>query len=239
MPGAGESEHTSPLRARSHFVTACGSSGPEQGSFSKLDVLGAQLLGAVLKSWGGQCGVQTLCPSGRKLQVLSSLPVVPRLRFMERLGPGLSYLLWCGPCLPDTRSCSVFRFFSEEVRYLAADSVCPLEEVSTVSSYVTILNWYSLCLTLGKKNTTWKTLPRFSESMCVPPNKISVPLLMPLVTLMERQAVTFEGTDMWEKNDESCEIMLNHLATARLMAETADSYRMNAERILEGKSGFL
>ena len=61
---------------------------------------------------------------------------------------------------------------------------------------------------------------------------------MPLVTLMEREAVTFEGTDMWEKNDESCEIMLNHLATARLMAEAADSYRMNAESILAGKSWF-
>ncbi|XP_044094645.1 breast cancer anti-estrogen resistance protein 3 isoform X1 [Neovison vison] len=79
-----------------------------------------------------------------------------------------------------------------------------------------------------------KILHEGRESTCVPPNKISVPLLMPLVTLMERQAVTFEGTDMWEKNDESCEIMLNHLATARLMTETADSYRMNAERILEG-----
>ncbi|CAD7683159.1 unnamed protein product [Nyctereutes procyonoides] len=79
-----------------------------------------------------------------------------------------------------------------------------------------------------------KMLHEGRESMCVPPNKISVPLLLPLVTLMERQAVTFEGTDMWEKNDESCEIMLNHLATARLMAETAESYRMNAERILEG-----
>ncbi|XP_024421140.2 breast cancer anti-estrogen resistance protein 3 isoform X2 [Desmodus rotundus] len=72
------------------------------------------------------------------------------------------------------------------------------------------------------------------ESTCVLPNNISVPLLMPLVTLMERQAVTFEGTDMWEKNDESCEIMMNHLATARLMAEAASSYRLNAERILEG-----
>ncbi|XP_019313088.1 breast cancer anti-estrogen resistance protein 3 isoform X3 [Panthera pardus] len=79
-----------------------------------------------------------------------------------------------------------------------------------------------------------KILHEGRESTCVPPNKISVPLLMPLVTLMERQEVTFEGTDMWEKNDESCEIMLNHLATARLMAEAADSYRMNAERILEG-----
>nr|XP_023497377.1 breast cancer anti-estrogen resistance protein 3 isoform X3 [Equus caballus] len=79
-----------------------------------------------------------------------------------------------------------------------------------------------------------KILHEGRESTCVPPNHVSVPLLMPLVTLMERQAVTFEGTDMWEKNDESCEIMLNHLATARLMAEAADSYRMNAERILEG-----
>lgn len=79
-----------------------------------------------------------------------------------------------------------------------------------------------------------KILHEGRESTCVPPNNVSVPLLMPLVTLMEREAVTFEGTDMWEKNDESCEIMLNHLATARLMAEAADSYRMNAERILAG-----
>lgn len=77
-----------------------------------------------------------------------------------------------------------------------------------------------------------KILHEGRESTCVPPNNVSVPLLMPLVTLMERQAVTFEGTDMWEKNDQSCEIMLNHLATARFMAKTADSYRMNAERIL-------
>ncbi|XP_003784195.1 breast cancer anti-estrogen resistance protein 3 isoform X2 [Otolemur garnettii] len=79
-----------------------------------------------------------------------------------------------------------------------------------------------------------KLLHEGRESACVPPNNVSVPLLMPLVTLMERQAVTFEGTDMWEKNDQSCEIMLNHLAAARSMAEAADSYRVNAERILAG-----
>ncbi|XP_035294160.1 breast cancer anti-estrogen resistance protein 3 homolog isoform X2 [Cricetulus griseus] len=77
-----------------------------------------------------------------------------------------------------------------------------------------------------------KALHEGRESKYVPPSSVSVPLLMPLVTLMERQAVTFEGTDMWEKNDESCEIMLNHLATARFMAEASESYRMNAERIL-------
>ncbi|XP_072824289.1 breast cancer anti-estrogen resistance protein 3 isoform X3 [Vicugna pacos] len=79
-----------------------------------------------------------------------------------------------------------------------------------------------------------KILHEGRESTCTPPNNVSVPLLMPLVTLMEREAVAFEGTDMWEKNDESCEIMLNHLTTARLMAEAADGYRRNAERVLAG-----
>lgn len=77
-----------------------------------------------------------------------------------------------------------------------------------------------------------KILHEGRESTYVPASSVSVPLLMPLVTLMERQAVTFEGTDMWEKNDESCEIMLSHLATARFMAEASESYRMNAERVL-------
>ena len=37
-----------------------------------------------------------------------------------------------------------FRFFKEEiVPYVAVDSVCPWEEVSSGSSYVTILNWNS------------------------------------------------------------------------------------------------
>ncbi|XP_074118818.1 breast cancer anti-estrogen resistance protein 3 isoform X2 [Sminthopsis crassicaudata] len=79
-----------------------------------------------------------------------------------------------------------------------------------------------------------KTLHEGKETMCVPQNKVTVPLLMPLVTLMERQVVTFEGTDMWEKNDQSCEIMLSHLETARFIAQAADMYRANAESILEG-----
>ncbi|XP_054996487.1 breast cancer anti-estrogen resistance protein 3 isoform X1 [Sorex araneus] len=79
-----------------------------------------------------------------------------------------------------------------------------------------------------------KLLHEGRETACIPPNNVSVPLLMPLVTLMERQGVMFEGTDMWEKNDESCDILWNHLATARYMAEAVESYRRNAERILEG-----
>ncbi|KAL8178288.1 UNVERIFIED_CONTAM: Breast cancer anti-estrogen resistance protein 3 [Gekko kuhli] len=57
---------------------------------------------------------------------------------------------------------------------------------------------------------------------------------MPLVTLLERQAVVFDGMDVWENTDQSCEIMLQHLATARSIAQNANLYSANAERILQG-----
>nr|XP_020644310.1 breast cancer anti-estrogen resistance protein 3 isoform X2 [Pogona vitticeps]XP_020644311.1 breast cancer anti-estrogen resistance protein 3 isoform X2 [Pogona vitticeps] len=79
-----------------------------------------------------------------------------------------------------------------------------------------------------------KALHEGRETMCVPQNIVTVPLLMPLVTLLERQAVVFDGMDMWENTDQSCEIMLKHLATARLIAQNADTYSTNAERILAG-----
>lgn len=68
-----------------------------------------------------------------------------------------------------------------------------------------------------------------------PQNTVTVPLLMPLITLMERQAVVFEGMDVWESNDQSCEIMLKHLATARQIAQNAAMYSSTAERVLEGR----
>lgn len=58
---------------------------------------------------------------------------------------------------------------------------------------------------------------------------------MPLVTLMERQAVVFEGMDLWESSDQSCEIMLKHLATARQIAQNAEMYSLTAEQMLEGR----
>ncbi|XP_014794503.1 PREDICTED: breast cancer anti-estrogen resistance protein 3 isoform X2 [Calidris pugnax] len=65
-------------------------------------------------------------------------------------------------------------------------------------------------------------------------NNVTVPLLMPLITLMERQDVAFEGMDLWESSDQGCEIMLRHLATARQMAQEAETYSLSAQRVLEG-----
>ncbi|XP_010140129.1 PREDICTED: breast cancer anti-estrogen resistance protein 3, partial [Buceros rhinoceros silvestris] len=74
----------------------------------------------------------------------------------------------------------------------------------------------------------------WTKTIGAPHSNVTVPLLMPLITLMERQAVVFEGTDLWESSDQSCEIMLKHLAAARQIAQNADMYRLTAERMLEG-----
>ncbi|NWU08929.1 BCAR3 protein, partial [Cephalopterus ornatus] len=67
-----------------------------------------------------------------------------------------------------------------------------------------------------------------------PQDNVTVPLLMPLLTLMERQAVVFEGTDLWESTDQSGEIMLRHLGLARAIAQDAHRYRRAAEQALQG-----
>nr|XP_060629959.1 breast cancer anti-estrogen resistance protein 3 isoform X1 [Anolis sagrei ordinatus] len=79
-----------------------------------------------------------------------------------------------------------------------------------------------------------KALHEGREITSVPQNIVTVPLLMPLVNLLERQTVVFDGMDVWENTDQSCEIMLKHLATARLIAQNASLYSTNAERILTG-----
>uniref|UniRef100_A0A8C1PDR9 BCAR3 adaptor protein, NSP family member n=1 Tax=Cyprinus carpio TaxID=7962 RepID=A0A8C1PDR9_CYPCA len=74
----------------------------------------------------------------------------------------------------------------------------------------------------------------YEGSAEIPLSNASVPLLMPLLTLMERPAVTFEGMDVWENNDQGCEIMFRHLEGARAVARNADTYTCNAQRILQG-----
>ncbi|XP_066181315.1 breast cancer anti-estrogen resistance protein 3 isoform X2 [Sylvia atricapilla] len=74
----------------------------------------------------------------------------------------------------------------------------------------------------------------WTKTISAPQNNITVPLLMPLVTLMERQAVVFEGLELWESSDQSGEIMLRHLGTARLIAQHAPTFGRTAERLLQG-----
>ncbi|KAA0714217.1 Breast cancer anti-estrogen resistance protein 3 [Triplophysa tibetana] len=73
----------------------------------------------------------------------------------------------------------------------------------------------------------------YEGSVEIPLSNSSVPLLMPLLTLMERSAVTFDCMDIWENNDQGCEIMFRHLEYARAVARNADTYTCNAQRILK------
>uniref|UniRef100_A0A8C5BGB8 BCAR3 adaptor protein, NSP family member n=1 Tax=Gadus morhua TaxID=8049 RepID=A0A8C5BGB8_GADMO len=63
---------------------------------------------------------------------------------------------------------------------------------------------------------------------------VSVPVLLPLLTLMERPAVSPEGLELWETSDQGCDIMLRHLEAARGMAHHAHRYTQHALRALEG-----
>uniref|UniRef100_A0A3P8UJF9 BCAR3 adaptor protein, NSP family member n=1 Tax=Cynoglossus semilaevis TaxID=244447 RepID=A0A3P8UJF9_CYNSE len=63
---------------------------------------------------------------------------------------------------------------------------------------------------------------------------VCVPLLLPLLTLMERPSITPEGSELWETSDQGCDIMLRHLESARDIAHNAQSFTANAQRILQG-----
>ncbi|CDQ68433.1 unnamed protein product [Oncorhynchus mykiss] len=73
----------------------------------------------------------------------------------------------------------------------------------------------------------------YEGTVDMPLTGTTVPLLMPLLMLMERPAVAFEGMELWESNDQGCEILLRHLEEARSVAHNADSYTANTERVLQ------
>uniref|UniRef100_A0A3Q1CUG8 BCAR3 adaptor protein, NSP family member n=1 Tax=Amphiprion ocellaris TaxID=80972 RepID=A0A3Q1CUG8_AMPOC len=72
------------------------------------------------------------------------------------------------------------------------------------------------------------------EGSASSPPVVCVPLLLPLLTLMERPSITPEGAELWETSDQGCDIMLRHLEAARDVAHNAKSYTDNARAILEG-----
>ncbi|XP_035509466.1 LOW QUALITY PROTEIN: breast cancer anti-estrogen resistance protein 3 [Morone saxatilis] len=65
------------------------------------------------------------------------------------------------------------------------------------------------------------------------PPVVCVPLLLPLLTLMERPSNTPEGAELWETSDQGCDIMLRHLEAARDIAHNSQSYTANAQKILQ------
>uniref|UniRef100_A0A672Y8R8 Breast cancer anti-estrogen resistance protein 3-like n=1 Tax=Sphaeramia orbicularis TaxID=375764 RepID=A0A672Y8R8_9TELE len=66
------------------------------------------------------------------------------------------------------------------------------------------------------------------------PLVVCVPLLLPLLTLMERPSITPEGAELWETSDQGCDIMLRHLEAARDVAQNSQGYTANAQEVLQG-----
>ncbi|TDH08861.1 hypothetical protein EPR50_G00102310 [Perca flavescens] len=72
------------------------------------------------------------------------------------------------------------------------------------------------------------------EGTASSPAVVCVPLLLPLLTLMERSSITPEGAELWETSDQGCDIMLRHLEDARYVAHNANTYTANAQELLQG-----
>ncbi|XP_075901173.1 breast cancer anti-estrogen resistance protein 3 homolog isoform X2 [Nelusetta ayraudi] len=81
-----------------------------------------------------------------------------------------------------------------------------------------------------------KTLKPFYKNLyegtASSPPAVCIPLLLPLLTLMERPSITPEGMELWETSDQGCDIMLRHLEAARDVAHSSHGYTANAEKIL-------
>ncbi|KPP64513.1 breast cancer anti-estrogen resistance protein 3-like [Scleropages formosus] len=73
----------------------------------------------------------------------------------------------------------------------------------------------------------------YEGSIAVPPDSTTVPLLMPLLTLMEGPPVATDDGDIWESDDLGCDTTLQHLEMARVMAWNAEACATNAECILQ------
>uniref|UniRef100_A0A3Q3VT70 Uncharacterized protein n=1 Tax=Mola mola TaxID=94237 RepID=A0A3Q3VT70_MOLML len=82
-----------------------------------------------------------------------------------------------------------------------------------------------------------KTLKPFYKNLyegtASPPPVVCVPHLLPLLTLMERPSISPEGAELWETNDQGCDIMLRHLEAARGIAHNSQSYTANAQKLLQ------
>ena len=137
------------LRAVSQITTIMWVSGCEPCWFSKLDVMGGHLSSTCLKNWGTPFGVEPFAPQ-REAVGFEFPPVVGHHTGGEIDSKIVSQplqpiLMWCSSCLPgaELSLSQSLGFFKEEIiPYVAVDSVCPWEEVSSVSSYIiTILNW--------------------------------------------------------------------------------------------------
>lgn len=85
-----------------------------------------------------------------------------------------------------------------------------------------------------------KTLRPFMKSLndgreSCPLSNTTFPHVLPLLTLMEKNAVVGEeGTELWETVEVGVEVVMFHLGAARTIAQLGGIYRSNAEIKLQG-----
>ena len=104
--------------------------------------------GGSLKSWGTKCGVHNLCSSERSLELRVRswwCGTVLGVGFVVRLCLSVSYAFRRGyiliRSLCRSHSARFWISFRRICSVCCCQSVCPLKEVSSRASYVTVLDW--------------------------------------------------------------------------------------------------
>lgn len=87
--------------------------------------------------------------------------------------------------------------------------------------------------------------PHINKSFCFllpegpPLSNTTFPHIVPLITLLERDAAVPENPEPWENLDNGVEVVMAHLEAARMVAHHGGLYHTNAEMKLQGKEGHV
>ncbi|XP_068581163.1 breast cancer anti-estrogen resistance protein 3 isoform X2 [Cebidichthys violaceus] len=109
-----------------------------------------------------------------------------------------------------------------------------LPQISRLEETWTTLRRNYTQTAIGYEKTLKPFYKHLYEGTARSPPVVCVPLLLPLLTLMERPSIAPEGAELWETSDQGCDIMLRHLEAARDVAHNAHSYTTNTQKILQG-----
>lgn len=86
---------------------------------------------------------------------------------------------------------------------------------------------------VAREFRVWVCSCSFTEGP--PLTNTTFPHIVPLITLLERDAALLDSPEPWENTDNGVEVVMAHLEAARMVAHHGGLYHTNAEVKLQGK----
>lgn len=93
--------------------------------------------------------------------------------------------------------------------------------------------WLSKRQAVAREFRVWVCSCSLAEGP--PLTTTTFPHIVPLITLLERDAALLDSPEPWENTDNGVEVVMAHLEAARMVAHHGGLYHTNAEMKLQGK----